>query len=47
MGRIESDSISRYIINTERKFEKNWKKYEESLKAFLDQKQPSEFKEWV
>ena len=35
MGKVETDSIQRYVKISERKFEKNWKLYEGSLEKFL------------
>ena len=35
MGRVESDQIQKYIRTTEKKFEQNWKQYEDSLEKYL------------
>ena len=35
IGRIESESINKYIEKTERQFEANWQTYEQSLQKYL------------
>ena len=37
-GRVESDNIQKYMKTTEKKFEMNWKKYEDSLEKYLTSK---------
>lgn len=38
VGKLESDQIYRYLVQTERKFEKNWKAYEAQLEKYLTTK---------
>ena len=47
MWRVESDQIQKYIKTTEKKFEQNWKQYEDSLEKFLLNKSQGEFKDWI
>ena len=47
MGRVESDQINKYIRTTEKKFEQNWKQYEDSLEKYLLNKSQGEFKDWI
>ena len=37
IGKIEFESINKYILSTEAKFEKNWKTYEDQLQKYLTQ----------
>ena len=37
IGKIEFESINKYILATEAKFERNWKSYEEQLHKYLTQ----------
>ena len=46
-GRVESDNIQKYMKTTEKKFEMNWKKYEDSLEKYLTSKTQGDFKDWI
>ena len=46
IGKIEFESINKYILATEAKFERNWKSYEEQLHKYLTQQKKS-FPDWL
>lgn len=46
-GRVESDNIQKYMRTMEKKFEENWKKYEDSLEKYLTSKTQGDFKDWI
>lgn len=47
IGRIETDNILKYIKVTTKKFEINWKQYENELEKYLTTKSQGQFKDWV
>jgi hypothetical protein len=47
LGRVETDQITKFIKVTEKKFDKNWKEYEDSLYKYLTSKTQGEFKDWI
>lgn len=44
---METDQIQKYIKVTEKKFEANWRQYEDSLYKYLTSKTQGEFKDWI
>lgn len=46
IGKIEFESINKYILRTEAKFESNWKTYEDQLLKYLTQQKKS-FPDWL
>jgi hypothetical protein len=46
IGRIESETISKYIVQTEAKFEQNWATYEGQLQKYLTQTK-KQFPNWL
>lgn len=47
MGKSETDNILKYIRLTTKKFDMNWKQYEEQLEKHLTSKSQGQFKDWI
>ena len=46
-GNVESDDIWKYMKVIVKKFEENWKKYEDYLEKYLTSKTHGDFKDWI
>ena len=47
LGRAETDQIAKYAKVTQKKFEQNWKEYEDGLEKYLTTKSQGQFKDWI
>jgi hypothetical protein len=46
LGKIETETINKYVTKAERTFEANWNSYEEQLKKYLTSS-TKQYKDWI